>query len=104
MYHVNLKYKKVFKLSIPSWRPDITQEIDVVEELVRIVGYDKIKIEEPMKKRKKSTLTQTQKLFHFLQRSVASKGYLEAITWSFTDAKYNDHFKGQNDELKIVNP
>ena len=98
------KDKKVFKLTIPSWRPDITQEIDVVEELVRIVGYDKIKIEEPIKERKKSTLTQTQKLFHFLQRSVASKGYLEAITWSFTDAKYNDHFKGQNDELKIVNP
>ena len=39
-----------------------------------------------------------------MQRSVASKGYLEAITWSFTDAKYNDHFKGQNNELKIVNP
>ena len=47
------------------------------------------------KREKKSTLTQTQKLFHFLQRSVASKGYLEAITWSFSDAKYNDHFKGQ---------
>ena len=98
------KDKKAFKLTIPSWRPDISQEIDVVEELVRISGYDKIKIEEPIKERKKSTLTQTQKLFHFLQRSIASKGYLEAITWSFTDAKYNDYFKGQNKELKIVNP
>ena len=98
------KDKKVFKLTVPSWRPDISQEIDIVEELVRIVGYDKIKIEEPIKERKKSTLTQTQKLFHFLQRSVASKGYLEAITWSFTDSKYNDHFKGQKEELKIVNP
>ncbi len=98
------KDKKALKLTIPSWRPDISQEIDIVEELVRISGYDKIKIEEPIKERKKSTLTQTQKLFHFLQRSIASKGYLEAITWSFTDAKYNDHFKGQNKELKIVNP
>jgi len=98
------KDKKALKLTIPSWRPDISQEIDVVEELVRISGYDKIKIEEPIKERKKSTLTQTQKLFHFLQRSIASKGYLEAITWSFTDAKYNGLFKGQNKELKIVNP
>ncbi len=98
------KDKKALKLTIPSWRPDISQEIDVVEELVRLSGYDKIKIEEPIKERKKSTLTQTQKLFHFLQRSIASKGYLEAITWSFTDAKYNDYFKGQYKELKIINP
>ena len=98
------KEKKLLKLSVPSWRPDIVQEIDVVEELVRISGYKKIKIENPIKERSKNTLNHTQKLFHFLQRAVASKGYLEAITWSFTDAKYNDHFKETNNEIKIVNP
>ena len=87
-----------------SWRPDIVQEIDIVEELVRISGYEKIKIENPIKERSKTTLNPTQKLFHFLQRAVASKGYLEAITWSFTDSKYNDHFKEANKETKIVNP
>ena len=79
------KGKKYLKLTIPTWRPDISQEIDIVEELVRITGYDKIKIIDPTKERTKSTLTQSQKLFHFLQRSIASKGYYEAITWSFTD-------------------
>ncbi len=98
------KGKKFFKLSVPSWRPDIVQEIDIVEELVRISGYEKIKIENPIKERLKNTLNPTQKLFHFLQRSVASKGYLEAITWSFTDSKYNDHFKEASKEIKIVNP
>ncbi len=98
------KEKKFFKLSVPSWRPDIVQEIDIVEELVRISGYEKIKIENPIKERSKNTLNPTQKLFHFLQRAVASKGYLEAITWSFTDAKYNDHFKEASKEIKIVNP
>ncbi len=98
------KEKKFFKLSVPSWRPDIVQEIDIVEELVRISGYEKIKIENPIKERSKNTLNLTQKLFHFLQRAVASKGYLEAITWSFTDTKYNDHFKEDNKEIKIVNP
>jgi len=95
---------KYLKLKVPSWRPDISQEIDIVEELVRISGYNKIKIIDPIKERTKSTLTQTQKLFHFLQRAVASKGYLEAITWSFTDSNYNDHFKEENKEIKIVNP
>jgi len=98
------KEKKYLKLTIPSWRPDILQEIDIVEELVRISGYDKIKIIDPIKERIKSTLTQSQKLFHFLQRSIASKGYLETITWSFTDANYNDHFRDKNKEIKIVNP
>ncbi len=93
-----------FKLSVPSWRPDILQEIDIVEELVRISGYEKIKIENPVKERAKNTLNQTQKLFHFLQRAIASKGYLETITWSFTDSKYNDLFKEDNKEIKIVNP
>ena len=98
------KEKKYLQLTIPSWRPDISQEIDIVEELVRISGYDKIKIIDPIKGRTKSTLNQTQKMFHFLQRAIASKGYLEAITWSFTDSNYNDHFRGNNKEIKIVNP
>ena len=98
------KDKKNLKLTIPSWRPDISQEIDIVEELVRISGYNKINAIDPIKKRSKSTLTQTQKLFHFLQRSIASKGYLEAITWSFTDADYNKNFKENEKEIQIINP
>jgi len=98
------KDKKSLKLTVPSWRPDVSQEIDIVEELVRISGYHKIKILEPIKERNKTTLSQSQKLFHFLQRAIASKGYLEAITWSFTDSNYNDHFKDKNKEIKLVNP
>ena len=98
------KEKKYLRLAVPSWRPDILQEIDIVEELVRICGYDKIKTIDPIKERIKSTLTQTQKLFHFLQRAIASKGYLETITWSFTDSNFNDHFKETKKEIKIINP
>ncbi len=98
------KSKKILKLQVPSWRPDISQPIDVVEELARIKGYDKIKTIEPEKVRLKPTLNKTQKLFHFLQRAVASKGYHEVVTWSFTDNKFNNLFKGENKEIKIVNP
>jgi phenylalanyl-tRNA synthetase beta chain len=96
--------KNQLKLKVPSWRPDITQEIDVVEELMRIYGYDKIKQIEPIKDRKKPTLNKKQKLFHFLQRAIASKGYREVITWSFTDSKINDLFKTDNKDIKIINP
>ena len=99
-----IKEKNYLKLTIPSWRPDISQEVDVVEELVRISGYDKVKTLDPIKERTKSTLNQSQKLFHFLQRAIATKGYLEAITWSFTDKIYNDFFKALNKEIQIINP
>jgi phenylalanyl-tRNA synthetase beta chain len=98
------KQKKIFLLKVPSWRPDIEQQVDIVEELVRIKGYDQIKIIEPEKVRNKNTLNKAQKLFHFLQRAIASKGYLEAITWSFTDSKVNQLFIDKNKEIKIVNP
>ena len=98
------KEKNFLVLKVPSWRPDIEQEIDIVEELVRIYGYDQIKIVEPEKIRKKSTLNIKQKLFHFVQRSIASKGFLETITWSFTDSKINKLFIEGKKEIKIVNP
>jgi phenylalanyl-tRNA synthetase beta chain len=98
------KQKKLLVLTVPSWRPDIEQEVDIVEELVRIKGYNQIKIIEPEKVRNKNTLNKTQRLFHLLQRAIASKGYLEAITWSFTDSKVNQLFNEKNKEIKIVNP
>ena len=98
------KKKSELELTIPTWRPDITQPIDIVEEIVRIKGFNNIEILEPQKNRIKDTLNKQQKLFHFLQRSVASKGYFETITWSFTDSKINNFFKENYNEIKIVNP
>ena len=99
-----LKNKQELELKIPSWRPDITQQIDIVEEIVRIKGYNNIQTLEPEKTRNKETLNKQQKLFHFLQRSVASKGYYETVTWSFTDSKINQLFKENYKEIKIINP
>ncbi len=98
------KNKKILKLVVPSWRPDITQSIDIVEEIVRIKGYEHINTSEPIKTRLKPTLNYYQKLFHFLQRSIASKGYLETVTWSFTDTKINQLFRENDEEIPIVNP
>ena len=98
------KKKSELELKIPTWRPDITQPIDIVEEIVRIKGYNNIETLEPEKTKLKDTLNKQQKLFHFLQRSVASKGYFETVTWSFTDSKLNYLFKENYKEIKIVNP
>ena len=101
----NLKNKgKYLNVKIPSWRPDIFGEIDLVEEVIRIIGFDNIKSVEPDKKRTKPTLNFYQKHFHLAQRSVASKGYFETITWSFTDEIVNNKFRENIESIKIVNP
>ena len=43
------KEKKFYKIEVPSWRPDISEPIDLVEELARITGYDQIRLIEPKK-------------------------------------------------------
>ena len=48
------KKKKDLKVEIPSWRPDISQDVDLIEELIRIKGFSKIKLIEPEKKEKKT--------------------------------------------------
>ena len=95
---------KNFKIEIPSWRPDIKEDIDIVEELIRIKGFDKISLIRPEKERSKETLNFKQKLFHLSQRAVATKGYLEAVTWSFTDSRIDKLFSKGKKEIEITNP
>jgi len=96
--------KKNIKVLPPSWRPDLKEDIDLVEELIRIKGYDKIPLIIPEKESIKETLNFRQKLFHFAQRSVASKGFVETVTWSFTGSKIDMLFSELEDEIKLSNP
>ena len=67
------KDKKYLKLTVPSWRPDISQEIDIVEELVRISGYNKIGTVDPIKVRSKSTLNKLKSYFIFYKDQLPRK-------------------------------
>ena len=96
--------KKNIKVLPPSWRPDLKEDIDLVEELVRIKGYDKIPLINPEKENVKETLNYRQKIFHFSQRSVASKGFTESVTWSFTDSRVDNLFSELKNEIKLFNP
>jgi phenylalanyl-tRNA synthetase beta chain len=96
--------KKSIKVLPPSWRPDLKEDIDLIEELVRIKGYKNIPLITPEKENIKETLNSKQKLFHFSQRIVASKGFTEAVTWSFTDSKVDNFFSDLKEEIRLSNP
>ena len=102
-FKVKLGKNKII-VQVPTWRPDVEQEVDLIEELIRIKGFDKISLVEPKKTREHDTLNYEQKLFHLTQRAISNKGYLEAITWSFTDEKIDRLVVNGDKPILILNP
>jgi phenylalanyl-tRNA synthetase beta chain len=96
--------KNTYSVTIPTWRPDVKEEVDIVEELIRIRGYDKIQLIKPEMDNSKDVLKGKQKLHRFAQRFIANKGFMETITYSFTNSKIDTLFGMHNKNLLITNP
>ena len=61
------KSSKFIKVEVPSWRPDVSLDEDLIEEVIRIKGFNNIKLIKPIKNRTQDTLNFKQKLFHLSQ-------------------------------------
>ena len=101
-FHISNSWNVV----VPSWRPDIYGEADLVEEIVRIFGLDNIESEPLLNldQPTKPILTKKQKQIKMIKRSIASKGLMETISYSFINNKESLNFGGGSSSLKIVNP
>ncbi len=89
----------------PSWRADIEGEADLVEEVLRIEGYDRIP-ETPLPRLNaiaKPAVDPAQRRVFWAKRLLASRGLEEAVTWSFMDKKVAGLF-GAAESLELVNP
>ncbi|MEM6664858.1 MAG: phenylalanine--tRNA ligase subunit beta [Pseudomonadota bacterium] len=95
-----------FKVAVPSFRPDIHGTADLVEEVVRVIGLDRVP-PVPLPKLNavtKPVLTLSQKRDRAAKRALASAGLVEAVTWSFISADAAEAFGGGSAALKIANP
>ncbi|MDP2121133.1 MAG: phenylalanine--tRNA ligase subunit beta [Hoeflea sp.] len=94
------------KVSVPSWRPDVDGKADLVEEVMRIHGVDFITPEPlaPMAAVNGRILTTQQIRTRLAKRALASRGMLEAVTWSFISESQAKLFGGGKAELKLANP
>jgi phenylalanyl-tRNA synthetase beta chain len=94
------------KIAVPSWRADVAGKADVVEEVVRIVGVDRVpstpfdRGEAP----RKPVLTPIQLRTRKAKRALAARNLVEAVTWSFVDKKQAELFGGGKPELALANP
>ncbi|OAN51111.1 phenylalanine--tRNA ligase subunit beta [Paramagnetospirillum marisnigri] len=89
----------------PSWRGDITAEHDLVEEVIRINGYDNIpSLPLPRPPMPKPVLTPGQRRAAWVRRQLASRGLVETVTWSFLPEAQAKLFGGGAPEMHLANP
>lgn len=94
------------KVQPPSWRPDVEGKADLVEEITRIIGVDNVPMVPLAREDKVHTpvLTLIQKRNRLSKRLLASRGMLEAVTWSFVSKKAAELFGGGAPALALANP
>jgi len=93
---------------VPSYRPDIESKTDLVEEILRIAGVDRV-VSSPLPCERNdqapgATLTLLQKRVGAARRALAANGLAEAVTWSFVSRERALAFGGGGAPLALVNP
>ena len=94
------------KVAVPSWRADVRNKADIVEEVVRIVGVDRVPLtpfprgDNP----RKPILTAIQVRTRKAKRALAARNLVEAVTWSFIAKPQAELFGGGKPELALANP
>ena len=93
-------------VGVPSWRTDVGGEADLVEEVLRVYGYDEISIQyyEPADVVPKPTLTDSQKRVSRAKRALAAAGFAECVTYSFMPRALAKLFGGGGEDLILENP
>ena len=94
------------RVTPPSWRGDIEGKADLVEEVIRIVGLDRVP-STPFPRdetARKPVLTTLQLRTRKGKRALAARGMVEAVTWSFVPKPQAEAFGGGQPELALANP
>ncbi|MCX5495002.1 phenylalanine--tRNA ligase subunit beta [Kaistia dalseonensis] len=93
-------------VGVPSWRPDIDGKADLVEEVMRILGVDRVP-STPLPKSEhagKPAISLGQLRTRRAKRALATRGLVEAVTWSFVAKAVAEAFGGGAPALALANP
>jgi len=105
-FSVEEKSGGLLDVSVPSWRPDIDGAADLVEEIVRVHGLEQVK-STPLPRAHavaKPVLDAELRRERLARRVLATRGMVEAVTWSFVSEKQAKLFGGGNERLRLANP
>ena len=96
----------IIKVAVPTWRPDVHGKADIVEEIVRIIGVDRVPMT-PFERgdiARRPVLTVLQNRTRKARRALGARGLVEAVTWSFVSKPQAELFGGGKPELALANP
>jgi phenylalanyl-tRNA synthetase beta chain len=90
--------------AVPSWRFDIAIEADLLEELARVYGYNRLPVTRIRADLAMPARDETRLSIRSLRRHLAARDYREAITYSFVDPKLQQVFDPDLDPVALSNP
>jgi phenylalanyl-tRNA synthetase beta chain len=96
------KIDDLVQVIVPSWRPDITHKTDLVEEVARLIGYDKIPARLPVAPPGRG-LTSRQKLRRRVLSGLTGAGFVEVLNYPFVSAEQNG-WMGSVVAVELENP
>ncbi len=97
-------FKDHWMVKPPSFRFDIEIEADLLEELVRIHGYNNIPRTQPKYHAAMREMPESRQPLTQLRKSLVDRGYFEAITYSFVDPDWQAVLDPANEAVKLANP
>jgi phenylalanyl-tRNA synthetase beta chain len=107
MKRLGLRYTEgdgVLHVAPPSWRFDIQIEEDLIEEVIRVLGYDKLPDTPPVAPITAHVRSEAQRGVHALRRRAADLDYVETINFSFVEERWESELAGNKDPIKLLNP
>jgi phenylalanyl-tRNA synthetase beta chain len=93
-----------FAVTPPPYRFDIEIEEDLIEEVARIYGFEKIPARPPVATSEMRPTNETKRSIHVLRHAVAARDYAETVNFSFVDAEWEADFAGNTNPVKLLNP
>jgi phenylalanyl-tRNA synthetase beta chain len=90
--------------TVPSWRFDIAIEADLLEELARVYGYNRLPVTQIKANLVMPAMPETELSQRFLRRHLSARGYREAITYSFVEPKLQQIFDPGLEPVALANP
>ncbi|MFB4250537.1 phenylalanine--tRNA ligase subunit beta [Pseudomonas idahonensis] len=93
-----------WRVEVPSHRFDISLEVDLIEELARLYGYNRLPVRYPQARLAPQAKAEAQGDLPALRRLLVARGYQEAITYSFIDPKLFEQFNPGVEPLLLANP
>ena len=88
----------------PSYRFDLQIEEDLIEEVIRMVGYDQLPATPPVAPVTARLRREAERGPYAVRRALASLGYQETINFSFVDARWEHELAGNPNPIKLLNP